>query len=292
MAQLSSHQSTEEYISARRIGEADIILVSEGILPWPPDLQAPEKEWRAAIPEADEYGVVPLGVHTGLVRLGSATVLIDPGYDDPGSPWDERFAVETPGLRRTPGLAAALSGLDISPDDVTHVLITHTHGDHYCGVTRQENYRLVVRYPNARHMLGRQDWEGNPERDDPGSDIAQRLGLIDRLGMLDLVDADTEVAPSVAMIPAPGETAGHSIVRVRSGGSSFYYLGDLYHHSCEVEHPGWVSAGRDPVAMQISRARLTAEAVPSGAVLAFTHERFPPWGRIVPNGSGHRWERG
>jgi len=287
-----SQPSMEEYVSVRRLGKANVTLVSEGILPWPPDLQAPEEEWRAAMPEADEDGAIPLGVHTALIQLGNATVIIDPGYDDPGSPWDARFAAETPGMQRTPGLTTALAGLGVLPESVTHVLITHTHGDHFCGVTRQENDMLVARYPNARHVIGRGDWDNNPERDDPASDLAQRLVLIDRLGLLDLVDVEAEVAPGVAMILAPGETAGHSIVRVRSEGSAFFYLGDLYHHSCEVAHPGWVPADRDPVAMQASRERLTTEAVPCGATLVFTHEHFPPWGRIVASGSGHRWERG
>jgi glyoxylase-like metal-dependent hydrolase (beta-lactamase superfamily II) len=92
------------------------------------------------------------------------------------------------------------------------------------------------------------------------------------------------------MIPAPGETPGHSIVRVRSAGQSFYYLGDLFHYSCEVEHPEWMDPGRDPATMRHSRDQLMAEAASSHALLVFTHAPFPGWGSIVPTATGYRWE--
>jgi hypothetical protein len=44
--------------------------------------------------------------------------------------------------------------------------------------------------------------------------------------------------------------------------------------------------------MRVSRERLLAEATASDATLVFTHEPFPPWGRIVRAGSGYRWQRG
>ncbi len=93
------------------------------------------------------------------------------------------------------------------------------------------------------------------------------------------------------MIPAPGETPGHCMVRVRSGGETFYYVGDLFHHPCEVSHPDWIPPRRDLAATRASRSRLFAEAVPGRATVVFSHGRFPAWGRIIPAGGGFRWER-
>ena len=81
------------------------------------------------------------------------------------------------------------------------------------------------------------------------------------------------------------------LVRVRSAGEAFYYVGDLFHLPCEVEHHDWVPAGRDQAAMRASRGRLVADAVPERATLVFTHEGFPAWGRIVRDPGGYRWER-
>ena len=111
------------------------------------------------------------------------------------------------------------------------------------------------------------------------------MGTIEQLGLLEVIHDEREVVPGVTMIPAPGETPGHSIVRVRSAGQSFYYLGDLFHYACEVEHPDWMDPGRDPETMRRSRDRLMAEAAASHALLVFTHRPFPDGGgSFRPNG--------
>ena len=81
------------------------------------------------------------------------------------------------------------------------------------------------------------------------------------------------------------------MARVQSAGESFYYVGDLFHHPCEVEHLDWVSPGRDRAAVRASRERLIAAAVAERATVVFTHARFPAWGHIMPASAGYRWER-
>ena len=132
-----------------------------------------------------------------------------------------------------------------APQDVTHVVITHPHGDHYPGVVVSVPATLVPRFPRARHFLGRADWEGNPRRGEPGSDL-DRLELIDRLGLLELVNDEQEIVPGVTIVPAPGESPGHCVVRLESAGEVFYVLGDIVHHACEVEHPDWGPPHADP----------------------------------------------
>ncbi len=288
-----SDEAVSAYISRRRIGEAEITLVSEGSCLWAPRLSVPEPEWRRALPEADAQGRIPIGFAVAHIRLGDASVIVDPGFDDPGSAWQARFDAAFPslaGLVRTPGLRAALAHIGVAPDRITHVLITHAHADHFAGVTAERDGRQHARFPRARHLVGRADWERNPKRAEPASDLAVRLAAIERLGLLDLLDGEREVAPGITAIPAPGETPGHMIVRVRSGAASFYYLGDLFHHACEVEHPDWAPPGRDGAALRASRDALVADATASGALLVYSHGRFPGWGRIRRTAAGPRWE--
>ncbi len=185
-----------------------------------------------------------------------------------------------------------MESIRVKPAAVTHVLITHAHEDHFAGVMVERDGQLSARFPRARHLMGRADWEGNPRREEAGSTLAARLGGIERLGLLGLIDGKHEVAAGVTMIPAPGESPGHYVVRLRSGDEAFYYLGDLVHHGCEVEHPDWMPGqARDRSTLLASRARLLPEIATSRALVVFTHERFPGWGRIVPAGAGFRWER-
>jgi glyoxylase-like metal-dependent hydrolase (beta-lactamase superfamily II) len=279
-----------DYVQSRRIGDATITSITEGVMPWAPELTVPEEEWRRVI-ETDTHGAVPIDTHVFLVEVGDARVLIDAGLDDPGSSWEARWLAEWPGSTRTPGVVKALASVGLHPDDITHVLMTHAHFDHFIGLTVERDGRLFPRYPNARVLLGRRDWEDNPERDDPGSDLAVRLGVIEENGLLDLVEGVREVVPGVTMIPAPGESPGHSVVRVSSNGEFFYAVGDLFHHASEIEHLDWIVPWADEAEMRTSRQQLIDDAIASDAVVAFTHETFPPWGKIVRKDGGYRWER-
>lgn len=282
------------YIDQRRIGEATITVISDGVAAVPLDFVFPPQEaaWLREHGEA-EGGTLFAGDQIVIhIALGAASIVIDPAFDDPGTAWDRHFAGRWPRVTRTPGLGAALASIGVAPEAVTHVLITHAHDDHFAGVLVERDGQLVPRFPRARHLIGRGDWEGNPRRDDPDGDLATRLGAIADLGLLDPVAGDREVAPGITLLHAPGETPGHSIVRVQSGGATFYALGDLFHHASEVAHLDWQSPWVEPVAMRASRERFLDEAVPQDAAIVFTHETFPAWGRIVRDGAGFRWARG
>jgi glyoxylase-like metal-dependent hydrolase (beta-lactamase superfamily II) len=280
------------FIDTRHVGDATVTVVSEGGLLWPPRFPVPEPEWRQAMPEADAHGRVWLGLNVVLIRLGEALIVVDPGMDEPESAWQrERSRVWPEWLvRRTPGLTAALVELGLAADDVTHVVITHPHGDHYPGVVVVSDGGFLPRFPEARHFLGRADWEGNPHRAMPGSEL-ERLELIDRLGLLELVDGERELVPGVTIVPAPGESPGHCVVRLESAGEVCYVLGDIVHHACEVDHPDWGPPHADQDALVATRERIFPTIAREEALIVTAHEPFPPWGRIVVAGDGYRWQR-
>lgn len=279
-------QAAADFVASRRVGDATVTAISDGaglstIIKL---LMVPEEVWRREVP-AEANGDARIGYNVAHVRLGGASILIDLGFDDPSpeSQW------KAPRHQRSPGVVAGLAAIGVRPEDVTHVLITHAHGDHFAGATTMRDGERVARFPSARHYLGRRDWEGNPNRQQPDSPLARHLGTIERLGLLELVDDQLEIVPGVAMIHAPGESPGHCIVRVQSRDDTFYFLGDLFHHPCEVTHLDWVAQGRDPEQMIASRKKLAAEALASDALLAATHMLFPPFGRLRQTGEGLRW---
>jgi len=282
--------SDASYISTRRIGDATVTIINEGVVQVPATTVFPEVEvdWLRANGETNAGGLLTTCQAAILIQLGEAIVVIDPAFDDPDTPWSRHFATTWPVVERTPGLQAALVSLGVAPESVTQVVITHAHDDHFAGVLQNGE---TPRFPNARHLIGAADWVGNPRHEQPDGDFAVRLGRIAALGLLDPIAGDHEIAPGITMIHAPGETPGHSIVRVESGGQTFYALGDLFHHACEVTHLDWASPWVDLALMTPSRHRLIAEAIARDASLVYTHEPFAPWGRIVADGAGYRWAR-
>jgi glyoxylase-like metal-dependent hydrolase (beta-lactamase superfamily II) len=286
-----SESSPAAFVASRPIGNATVTIISEGVLMGKVALPLPEAEWRPAIPEADASGIIPYGLNFLHIRLGDASILVDPsGLDDPTTGMVEHFAAGYPAYIPTQGLEAGLATIGVDAQEITHVLITHAHGDHFRGMITEQNGKQVARFPNARYLVGQGDWDGRHAREQPQSDRTLCFGTIEKLGLLETVGDVREVVPGVTMIPAPGESPGHCIIRVRSAGESFYYLGDLFHYAAEVEHLDWMDSGRNPSMMRASRDLLIAEVADSDAILVYTHSPFPGWGRIISTESGYRWE--
>jgi glyoxylase-like metal-dependent hydrolase (beta-lactamase superfamily II) len=101
------------------------------------------------------------------------------------------------------------------------------------------------------------------------------------------VEAPVPLAEGIQILPAPGETPGHQIVRVRSQGETLYIVGDLFHHAVEVEHPEWMVGWANPETMRATRGWLLHEALTDHAQLIAAHIATP--GRIERTDSGLRW---
>src|SRR5207248_871050 len=208
------------------------------------------------------------------------------------------YAVSTPPVspyapphyQPPPGLIDQLLEQNIRPEGITHLVITHAHFDHYAGVTTRRDGQAVPCFPHARCYLGKADWN-NPETQEalqnPDSEDSRTFGVLQQLGLLELVDGDRELVPGVQIIAAPGESDGHQIVRIHSGGQTLYCLGDLYHHPVEVEQPSWMAQWANTDANLASRHSLTEAALAENALLIATH--IPTIGRLARSETGVTW---
>ena len=86
-----------------------------------------------------------------------------------------------------PGTPDQLSSMGINPEAITDVIITHTHFDHFNGLSRLEKGRPVLNFPQARHYLGKGDWEPNKF----GKLEKRTLALAHQEGLMTLVDKPT-----------------------------------------------------------------------------------------------------
>jgi glyoxylase-like metal-dependent hydrolase (beta-lactamase superfamily II) len=104
---------------------------------------------------------------------------------------------------------------------------------------------------------------------------------------LELVAGEHQLADGVTVLPAPGETVGHQIVRVHSAGETLYLLGDLYHHAIEIEHPTFNVHWANPEQMATSKQALIRVALAENAILVAAH--IPGFGRLRPTDNGLTW---
>ena len=260
-----------DYLRSIQLGAAAITLINVA------NLQASFTE---------DGHTVEIPMQCVLIQLAGSNTLVDASLYE--LPPDSPYAI--PGYQPPPGLLARLVEISVQPDQIDHVIITHAHFDHINGLTEPGDNGYMPCFPNARYYLGRGDWDSpdtQHEFEDAYSLASRTLAVLHRKGLLELVAAKRDLNDSIQIIPAPGESPGHQIVRVHSQGETLYCLGDLYHDAHEVEHPESMAYWTDTSAMLDSRTTLANSALAENALLTATH--IPGFGRLEPTTSGVVW---
>jgi glyoxylase-like metal-dependent hydrolase (beta-lactamase superfamily II) len=234
------------------------------------------EECAGQLPEARE-GQVIAPVHVALVQVDGEVILIDTGMGTASGEEGQGGA-----------LVPTLAELGLKPEDVTRVVITHTHGDHVGGALARSGEALRPTFPRARHHLPRADWEWVAGL--PAEMRDQYLPLLQALPNRVLDAPDVHFTPSVRSVGAAGHTPGHRVVVIESGGQVYCFLGDLVHNPpLHFAAPERVTTwDAQPELTPLSRRRIAAEAVAGDWLLSAAHGAFPPLGRLVADGDG-RW---
>jgi glyoxylase-like metal-dependent hydrolase (beta-lactamase superfamily II) len=220
------------------LGAMQIDSLSDGSLMLPGDfiLGGMPADEMAAIMQ--KYGlpsdVLTPPCNVTLLRDGTNTVLFDVGAG--------------PDFQPTTGkLADALAALDLSPEEVTHVVFTHAHPDHLWGVLDEFDEPVFI---NAQHLIGQAEFD---YWTDPGTvdsigearttfavGAARRLAVM--ADTIQTVSDGQEILPGVAARLTPGHTPGHMAFELRAGTEAVMVVGDaLGNHHVAFERPDWAS---------------------------------------------------
>lgn len=156
-------------------------------------------------------------------------------------------------------LHSVLEASGISREAITHVILTHGHHDHFCGVW--DDKRNAPKFPNARHILSGREWRGDTltkaaQLADGAAADPRPLEALHRMGLPDLENSTAALPPGVILLDAPGETLGHRVVRLTSRGQSFFFLADLFHLPSELAQFELCPTWADKVTLIDSRATI------------------------------------
>jgi glyoxylase-like metal-dependent hydrolase (beta-lactamase superfamily II) len=218
-----------------------------------------------------------------VVRSGDRVVLVDTGVGGrgaPGATW-----IGTPGR-----LPEELAAAGVGPDEVDLVVLTHLHLDHIGWNLAWDGGSPRPRFPRARYLVQRADWEafaGRPEAARAAFDRCVRP--LHDLGVAELLDGDRTLEPRLAVLHTPGHTPGSQSLLVRSGGDAVLLWGDVANHPAQVDRPDWgPAADALPEAARSTRRRLLDRLETEGMWLAPAH--FPePFGTVTADAEGRHW---
>ncbi len=214
------------------------------------------------------------------IAVGAHSVLVDaPAYEFPG----DAAEMAIPGFKGR-SLLELLAAAEIDAAGIRDVVITHAHWDHINGLTRLVDNHYVPTFPQARHYLGKGDWQ--PEQFEELEN--NTLKVVHSHGLLTLLDGSFELGEGLTILPAPGESPGHQILHLHVGGTEAYFVGDLYHHPLEFAEPDRNVQWAAPDTMQASKAALIQHAAQSGARVFFAHIESPY--RVQLTGRKPHWQ--
>ena len=232
-----------------RIGEVIVTRVAEQIITMAAADMFPSAteealrrhaEW--AQPWAvDAGGRLQLSIHALCINEGGRKIIVDTCFG-PGP-----LPAVMKSLAATEPFLTYLSDAGFARRDVDLVICTHLHVDHVGWNTIMEEGRRVPTFPNARYLVSRVEFEHWDEtfRQEPDLTMAaifrdSVVPLVDH-GVVDLVDTDYQVSPSVQFVSTPGHSPGHVSVQITSNGESALITGDCTHSPLQFAEPGWFS---------------------------------------------------
>jgi glyoxylase-like metal-dependent hydrolase (beta-lactamase superfamily II) len=277
-----------EDINQIKIGAFDAHVISEGTLKVHTSKAFGDRDESLWLPHvtADENGYMEYGLNVMHVKTEHASILIDTGIGEP-HPTRTRTEEAFPFVE-SQRILRSLDEIGVSRLDITHVLTTHAHGDHFMGHTILRGGERVATYPNAEYFMMEHDFQPKGQAKD--SSFMLHFPVLQESGHLQLIPETMNIMNGIRMIHSPGESPGHAIVEIESEGETAYFLGDLFHEPLEISHMDWVWKGRDQEKMIQSRSELVAQAEEKDATLITSHFPFPGMGKIKRDGDALSWE--
>src|SRR5262245_42761373 len=278
---------------ALRVGEIDVLVVSDGVLSLPGAMLAHNADPAVRAAWLNDMFLPPdvleWALNVVVVRSGGQTILIDAGIGTPDLD-----------LPRAGRLARRLEAAGVDLASVTDVVLTHMHMDHVGGMLAV-GLRGRLR-PDLRIHLAAAEaefWETPdfsrvsmpPGFPDALRSVAKRF-LNEYRSQFRTFEAEYEVAPGVVVQRTGGHTPGHSVVRLASGGDRLMFAGDAV-FAVGFEHPEWFNGfEHDPEEAARIRVDLLRELASTGEALVATHLSFPSVCHVAAAGDVFRWVPG
>lgn len=227
---------------------------------------------------------VETSVNTFLINTGSKLVLIDTGAGSLFGPTVGQFLTN-------------LKAAGYSPEQIDEVCITHMHGDHLGGLSKNgqrtfPNAVVHVDKADADYWLSKANMDKAPADGKGGFQSAMAaMKPYQDAGKFQPLAGASQVVPGIRTVAAHGHTPGHSLYSVESKGQKLVLWGDLLHVAA-VQFPQpsvTIRFDSDSPAARTQREKALADAATQGYWVGIAHVPFPGIGHVNAEGKGYVW---
>jgi len=187
---------------------------------------------------SDEKNRITLSANILLIQGENYKVLIEQGLGDKYTSKE----IEIYNIRSIKKQFDFLKEQNISPNDITHVILTHLHFDHSGASTYEnESHEIVPSFPNARYFIQRSQFEeaSNPHERNKGSYKAETFMPVVKSGQMIFLDRGSEIVPGISTLVTHGHAMGHQVIEIDIYDFKAVYIGDLIPTANHVNLP-WI----------------------------------------------------
>jgi glyoxylase-like metal-dependent hydrolase (beta-lactamase superfamily II) len=212
-----------------------------------------------------------LDIDVLLVRMPGHLVLLDAGFGSAGHG----------------ALRESLSSAGISPDDITDILITHSHPDHVGGLVDVQG-RLA--FPKAVVRMSAKEWAFMQKPAViPAADTTSIAAVVKK--QVKTFEPGRPLWPGITPVVFAGHTPGHVGYKISSQGLELVDTGDMVHSSIvSLANPAWILAWDFDKQEGVKTRRQGLQRLAESHQLMYApHFPFPGVGRIERAGEGFRF---
>lgn len=233
----------------------------------------------------DEFNRIDMALRCLLVETDNRKILVDTGFGQGrAAKFKEIYAFD--GVENY--LEQGLNEVNLSPEDITDVFLTHLHFDHGGGSTIHKKSQPEPAFPKARYHLQKLQLEHARIRleRDKASYFPEDFEPLIEAGVAEIHDGEFTLAPGIDTIICNGHTPAMQLLRIRDDGLTFVYAADLIPLSSQFPLPWIMSYDLYPVTTLEEKRRLLSEGARENWTFIFEHDPKVISGKVVQSERG------
>jgi glyoxylase-like metal-dependent hydrolase (beta-lactamase superfamily II) len=230
----------------------------------------PRVLWEKRHPP-DEQNRIALASRAMLLVGNGRNILVDVGN---GDKYNEKlrsiYRIDTSRCN----IVASLRQHNLTPADITDVILTHLHFDHAGGSTERVDGALRPTFPRATYHVQRDHWEAavTPTERDRASFFIDDFLPLKEHGVLQFTEGEGELMPQIRLRLVHGHTRALQCPVVSDGTTTIFYCADLMPTTSHVQLPWIMAYDLRPLVTLEEKRSMLKEAVEQNWILFFEHD--------------------
>lgn len=196
----------------------------------------PKVLWNRTNP-SDDLNRIQMCNRVLLLDNGKRKILIDTGVGKKLSKkLNEIYAVDY----SSNSLESSLKNINISPSEITDVILTHLHFDHCGGCTYyDDDNQLKITFPNAVHYVQKKqyEWAMNPTERDKASFYTENFNILAENKLLNTIYGNYKFDDFIYLNIVNGHTPNMQIVKISDDINTIIYTADLIPMATHISVP-------------------------------------------------------